>query len=44
MDSRAKMEVGGRVTDCSLNLGDFFMKANLYVTILGSYEFMIGMD
>jgi hypothetical protein len=30
--------------DCSLNLGDFVMKANLYVTILGSYDFVIGMD
>jgi hypothetical protein len=30
--------------DCSINLGDFVMKANLYVMILGSYDIVIGMD
>jgi hypothetical protein len=44
MASGAKQKVGGKVTDCSLNLGDFVMKANLYVTILGSYDVMISMD
>jgi hypothetical protein len=44
MASGAKKKVGGKVTDCSLNLGDFVMKANLYVMILGSYDIMIGMD
>jgi hypothetical protein len=29
---------------CTLNLGEFFTRANLYVTILGSYDVMIGMD
>jgi hypothetical protein len=44
MASGAKQKVGGKVTDCSINLGDFVMKANLYVTILGSYDIVIGMD
>jgi hypothetical protein len=30
--------------DCTLNLGEFVTRANLYVTILGSYDIMIGMD
>jgi hypothetical protein len=29
---------------CSLNLGEFFTRANLYFTILGSYDVVIGMD
>jgi hypothetical protein len=40
----AKQKVGGKVTGYALNLGEFFMKANLYVMILGSYDVMIGMD
>jgi hypothetical protein len=44
MTSGDKQKVGGKVTVCSLNLGDFFMKSNLYVTILGSYDVMISMD
>jgi hypothetical protein len=40
----AKHKVGGKVTDCNINLGDFVMKANLYVMILGSYDIVIGMD
>jgi hypothetical protein len=44
MASGAKQKVGGKVTGCSLNLGDFVMKANLYVMILGSYDVVIGMD
>jgi hypothetical protein len=44
MASGVKHNVGVKVTDCSLNLGDFVMKANLYIEILGSYDVMIGMD
>jgi hypothetical protein len=44
MASGAKKKVGGKVTDCSLNLGYFVMKSNLYVRILESYDVMIGMD
>jgi hypothetical protein len=44
MSSRAKQKVGGKVTDCSLNLGQFFTRTNLYVMILGTYDFVIGMD
>jgi hypothetical protein len=44
MASGAKQKVGGKVTSCSLKLGDFFTKSNLYVTILRSYDVMIGMD
>jgi hypothetical protein len=40
----AKQKVGGKVTGCALNLGEFVMRANLYVMILGSYDVMIGMD
>jgi hypothetical protein len=34
----------GRLQGCSLNLGEFVTRANLYITILGSYDVMIGMD
>jgi hypothetical protein len=44
MASGAKQKVGGKVTGCALNLGEFVMRVNLYVTILGSYDVMIGMD
>jgi hypothetical protein len=44
MDLGAKQKVGGKVTDCSINLGYFVTKANLYVTILGYYDIVIGMD
>jgi hypothetical protein len=44
MASGAKQKVGGKVTGCSLNLGDFFTKENLYVMILGSYDVVISMD
>ena len=44
MDSGAKHKVGGRVTDCILKLRDFITNSNLCITILGSYDFMIGMD
>jgi hypothetical protein len=44
MASGAKQKVGGKVTRCMLNLGEFVTRANLYITILGSYDVMIGMD
>jgi hypothetical protein len=44
MASGAKQKVGGKVTGCALNLGEFFTRVNLYVMILGSYEVVIGMD
>ena len=44
MASGAKQKVGGKVTGCALNLGEFFMRVDLYVTILGSYDVVIGMD
>jgi hypothetical protein len=44
MASGAKQKVGGNVIGYALNLGEFFMRANLYVTILGSYDVAIGMD
>jgi hypothetical protein len=44
MDLGAKQKVKGKVIDCSINLGDFVVKANLYVTILGSYDIVIDMD
>jgi hypothetical protein len=40
----AKQKVGGKVTGCILNLGDFVTRVNLYITILGSYDVVIGMD
>jgi hypothetical protein len=42
--SGAKQKVGGKVTICSLNLGDFVTRANLYIMILGSYDVVISMD
>jgi hypothetical protein len=44
MPSRAKQKVGGKVTGCALNLGEFVTMVNLYITILGSYDVVIGMD
>jgi hypothetical protein len=44
MASGAKQKVGGKVMVCALNLGEFVMRINLYVTILGSYNVVIGMD
>jgi hypothetical protein len=43
MASGAKQKVGGKVMDCSINLGYFVMKV-IYVMILGSYDIVIGMD
>jgi hypothetical protein len=44
MASGAKQKVGGKVKGCSLNLGEFVTRANLYTTKLGYYDVMIGMD
>jgi hypothetical protein len=44
MASGAKQKVGGKVTGCALNLGEFVTRVNLYVMILGSYDVVIGMD
>jgi hypothetical protein len=44
MASRAKQKVGGKVMGCTLNLGEFVTRANLYVMILGSYDVVIDMD
>jgi hypothetical protein len=44
MASGAKQKVGWKARGCILKLGYFVTRANLYVTILGSYEIMIGMD
>jgi hypothetical protein len=44
MVSEAKPKVGGRVTGCALNLGEFVTRVYLYVTILGSYDAVIGRD
>jgi hypothetical protein len=44
MASGAKQKVGGKVMGCAVNLGEFFTRFNLYITILGSYDVMIGMD
>jgi hypothetical protein len=29
---------------CSLNLGEFVIRANMYIMILGYYDVVIGMD
>ena len=44
MASGAKQKVGGKVTGYVLYLGEFVRRANLYITILGSYDVVIGMD
>jgi hypothetical protein len=44
MSSRAKQNVGWKLTGCILNLGEFFSRDNLHVTTLGSYDIVIGMD
>jgi hypothetical protein len=44
MASRAKQKFEGKITVCNLNLGEFVTRANLYITILGSYDVVIGMD
>jgi hypothetical protein len=40
----AKQKVGGKVMGCTLNLGEFVTRANLYATILRSYDIVINMD
>jgi hypothetical protein len=40
----AKQKVGGKVTGCSLKMGDFVTKVDLYVPLIGSYDIVIGMD
>jgi hypothetical protein len=44
MASGAKHKVGGKVTGFILNIGEFFTRANPYITILGYYDVVIGMD
>jgi hypothetical protein len=44
MASEAKQKVGGKVMGCALNLGEFVTRVILYVTILGSYDVVIGKD
>ena len=44
MASRAKQKVGEKVMGCAVNLGEFVTRVNLYVTILGSYDVVIGVD
>jgi hypothetical protein len=44
MDSGDKQKVGGKVMGCSLSLGEFVTRANLYIMILGSYDVVINMD
>ena len=44
MASGTKQKVGGKVTGCALNLGEFVTRANLYIMILGSSDVVIGMD
>jgi hypothetical protein len=44
MASGAKQKVGGKVIGYSLNLREFVTRANLYVTILVSYDVVIGME
>ena len=40
----AKQKVGGKVMCYALNLGEFVTRTNLYITILGYYGVVIGMD
>jgi hypothetical protein len=44
MEFGAKQKVEGNVTNCRINLGDFVMKEDIYVMILGSYGIVISMD
>jgi hypothetical protein len=44
MSLGTKQKVGRRAKGCCINLGYFLMAYDLYVTILGSYDVMIGMD
>jgi len=42
--SGAKKKVGGKVRYCKINLGEFVASVNIFVTTLGSYDIVIGMD
>jgi hypothetical protein len=42
--SNVKQKVGRKFIYYILNLGDFVPKVDIYVTILGSYDIVIGMD
>jgi microsomal dipeptidase-like Zn-dependent dipeptidase len=42
--SGAKHKVGGKVKDSNINLGDFVASVKHFVTTLGSYDIVIGMD
>jgi hypothetical protein len=42
--SGAKQKFGGKIKDCKINLGEFVASVNLFVTTLGSYDIVIGMD
>jgi len=44
MDSGAKQRVGGLVKYFEVDLGECIAKVPLYITILGSYDIMIGTD
>jgi hypothetical protein len=42
--SGAKQKVGGKVRDCKINLDECVASVNIFVTTLGSYDIVIGMD
>jgi hypothetical protein len=42
--SIAKQKFGGKVKDCNINLGEFVASVSLFVTTLGYYDIVIGMD
>ena len=44
MASGAKPRVGGNFMGCTLKLGEFVTRDNLYIMFLGSYDVVIGMD
>jgi hypothetical protein len=39
----AQRKFGGKVRDCTINLGEFIESVKLFVTTLRSYEIVIGM-
>jgi hypothetical protein len=44
LPSRAKKKVGGKVSYCKINLGEFIASVKLFVTTLGCYDIVIRMD
>ena len=40
----AKQKVGGKVKYCNIILGDLVAIVNIFVTTLGSFDILIGMD